>query len=105
MQLAVARLVALTPDRMQRLEQRQQLVEEFQARDVFVTDIFTLLSSHAPEYARYWSIAQAQLYCASYPNVLAQILCRTGLGEMPHFCRRPGCARRRRLAVGLICRA
>ena len=61
-----ARLITFAADLVQLLEERQQFAEDFQARDVFVTDIFALLFSHAQEYARSWPSAQVQLYCVLY---------------------------------------
>jgi hypothetical protein len=52
MQLSISRLVALAADIVESLEQRHELVEVFQAGDVFVADFFTFFSSHAGDYAR-----------------------------------------------------
>lgn len=82
---AIAGIVPLAPDLVQLREQRQQLVEILQARDILLTDVFTLLAGHAAHYARYWRGAQVELFYPPYLAATAQIPCRTALGLSPLF--------------------
>lgn len=57
-------LVSLAPDIVQPREQRQQLIEILQARDIFLTDDFPSHAGHASHYARYSRGAQVWLFPA-----------------------------------------
>ena len=51
-ELAIASTVAITTDLVQPLEGRRELVKKFQAADIFLTDLFSFLASHACNDAR-----------------------------------------------------
>ena len=72
---------ARSADVTQSLEQRQQLVEILQARDVFLADFFSLFAGHDRQYARWNRISRPHVSCVAYAVV--QISCRTGLGGSP----------------------
>jgi hypothetical protein len=53
MQLAIASFVPRAAGIMESRQERGKFIEVFQARNVFFTDCWTFLSSHAGDYARW----------------------------------------------------
>ena len=66
-QLSIACLVALAADLVERLEERQDLIEILQARDVLLTDVLAFFGSHAFGYTRNRRLAQVHLSCVVTP--------------------------------------